>query len=126
MPSLNAALGLAQLEKIKIFLKLKRKLYKKYFLYFQDLPGVKVLKERKNNVSNYWLQTIILDKKLKYLKNDILAYCYKKNFLLRPIWKLISDLRPYKKKQKMNLSGSKFMEDHLINLPSSQSLLIKK
>ena len=76
--------------------------------------------------SNYWLQTLILDNKYKNLKNKLLNFCYKKKIFIRPTWKLISNLKPYKKKQKMNLSGAKNIVDRAINLPSSQSLIINK
>ena len=126
MPSLNAALGLAQIEKINIFLKAKRKLFHKYSKNFSKLIGASIFREGKNLKSNYWLQTLILDKKYKYLKNELLNYCYKKKVFLRPTWKLISSLKPYKKKQKMDLSGARDIVDRAINLPSSQSLLINK
>ena len=82
-------------------------------------------KEGKHLRSNYWLQTLILDKKHRFLKNKILKYCFQKKFYLRPSWKLISSLKPYQKKQKMNLSGSKEIINSVINLPSSQSIFIK-
>jgi len=43
----------------------------------------------------------------------------------RPVWKLISELKPYKKNQKMNLSGAKEIYNRIINIPSSQSLILK-
>ncbi len=126
MPSLNAALGLAQITKINIFLKSKRKLFHKYSKNFRKLIGASIFREGKNLRSNYWLQTLILDKKYKYIKNELLNYCYKKKIFLRPAWKLISSLKPYKKKQKMDLSGAKDIVDRVINLPSSQKLFINK
>ena len=41
------------------------------------------------------------------------------------IEKLISDLKPYKNSQKMNLSGAKEIYNRIINIPSSQSLILK-
>ena len=67
-----------------------------------------------------------MDKKYKKLKDKILAYCYKRNIFLRPAWKLISSLKPYKQKPKMNLSGAREIADRAINLPSSQSIIISK
>ena len=125
MPNINAALGVAQLENIKFFLKLKRKLFYKYKKNFNELNGLSFFKENKNTKSNYWLQTIILDKKYKNLKNKLLNYCYKKSIYLRPVWKIISKLKPYKKYQKMNLSGAEDIYSRTINLPSSQSLVLK-
>ena len=125
MPNLNAALGLAQIEKIHIFLKAKRTLFKKYFGVFKKIKGVSLYKEPKNANSNYWLQTLILNNNNVYLKNKILKKSHEKLIYTRPVWRLISDLKPYRKKQKMNLSGSKEIYKKIINLPSSQSLVLK-
>lgn len=126
LPSLNAALGLAQIEKINTFLKAKRKLFYKYSKNFSKLAGVSIFREGKNLKSNYWLQTLILDKKYKNIKNQLLNYCYKKKIYLRPTWKLISSLKPYRNMQKMDLSGARDIAERVINLPSSQSILIKR
>tara|TARA_B100000579_G_scaffold121003_1_gene97390 strand:+ start:2725 stop:3894 length:1170 start_codon:yes stop_codon:yes gene_type:complete len=124
MPSLNAALGLGQLKRINIFLRAKRRLFHEYSKNFSKLAGANIFKEGKKMKSNYWLQALILDKKNKYLKNQLLNYCYKKKIYLRPVWKLISTLKPYKNKQKMDLSGARDITDRVINLPSSQSIII--
>jgi perosamine synthetase len=126
MPSINAALGLAQIEKINFFLNAKKKLYEKYKEQLGGIEGVTLYKAEKYSNSNYWLQTIILDSSHKYLKEKILSLSYKKKIYMRPVWKLISDLKPYMKKQKMNLSGAKEIYDRAINLPSSQSLILKR
>jgi len=125
MPNLNAALGLAQFEKIHIFLKAKRTLFKKYFNVFNKMKGISLYKESNNANSNYWLQTLILDKNNVNLKNKILKESHKKLIYTRPVWRLISELDPYKKNQKMNLSGAKEIYNKIINLPSSQSLVLK-
>ena len=125
MPNLNAALGLAQLEKIHIFLKAKRTLFKKYFNVFNKMEGISLYKESNNADSNYWLQTLIINKNDVNLKNKILKESHKKLIYARPVWRLISELAPYKKNQKMNLSGAKEIYNKIINLPSSQSLVLK-
>ena len=125
MPNLNAALGLAQFEKIHIFLKAKRILFKKYYNVFNKIKGISLYKEPKNANSNYWLQTLILNKNYSSLKNKILKESHKKLIYTRPVWKLTSELKPYKKNQKMNLSGAKEIYNRIINIPSSQSLILK-
>ena len=125
MPNLNAALGLAQLEKIHIFLKAKRALFKKYFNVFNKMKGISLYKGSNNANSNYWLQTLILDKNNVNLKNKILKELHRKLIYARPVWRLISEHKPYKKNQKMNLSGAKEIYSKIINLPSSQSLVLK-
>ena len=125
MPNLNAALGLAQFEKLELFLKAKRSLFKKYLKVFNNKKGIYLYRELKNVNSNYWLQTLILNNKNKKLKNRILEKLHKKSIYARPAWKLISEHKPYKKSQKMNLSGAKEIYSKIINLPSSQSLILK-
>ena len=125
MPNLNAALGLAQFEKIHIFLKAKRVLFKKYLNAFNNVKGISLYKEPKDARSNYWLQTLILNKNNSSLKNKILKESHKKLIFIRPAWKLISELKPYKKNQKMNLSGAREIYNKTINIPSSQSLVLK-
>ena len=126
MPNINAALGLAQLEKINILLAAKRKLYSKYYEKLKDFQDVSLLRETKNSKSNYWLQTIILNIKVSYLKNQLLKKMHKEKIFSRPVWKLISELKPYKNCSKMNLSGSKEIYKRAINIPSSPDLVLRQ
>jgi aminotransferase in exopolysaccharide biosynthesis len=126
MPSLNAALGLAQLEKINLFIKSKRDLFLRYKKQFIKIKEISIYKELKKSKSNYWLQTLVLSDKISFLKNRILKELHLKSIQARPAWKLISNLKPYKKKYKMNLSGSENIYKRIINLPSSQNLILKK
>ena len=125
LPSLNAALGLAQISKLNYFLKLKRKIFYRYNNIFSKIEGVKLFKENKNSKSNYWLQTLILDHKNISSKNKLIKAAHNSKIFMRPAWKLISELGPYKKKQKMNLEGAREIYNRVINLPSSQSLIGK-
>ena len=124
MPNLNAALGLAQIENLSKFIKAKRILYRRYKKIFDNVEGVTLFKEPINAKSNYWLQTLILDKKNIKFKNKILKLAHKESIFIRPAWKMISDLKPYKKKQKMNLSGAKDIYKRVINIPSGQDLVL--
>ena len=96
MPNINAALGLAQLERINLFIKAKRKLFQKYSTELKNIKGVTLYKESKKSKSNYWLQTITLDKNKSSQKNQILKELHKVKIFSRPAWKLISELKPYK------------------------------
>ena len=125
MPSINAALGLAQLLKLRTFLKAKRKLFYKYMKVLKGINGISLFKEPKNAKSNYWLQTLILDKKNSRFKNKILKEFHKKKVFSRPTWQLISDLKPYRNNQKMDLSIARDIYKRSINIPSSQKLIIK-
>ena len=126
MSNLSAALGLAQLENLKKILKFKRKLYSEYQQEFKSFEKGIIFKEPKNAKSNYWLQTLILNKKYSYLKNEILKETNKNYIFTRPAWKLISESIPYKKNQKMLLPVAKEIYNRVINLPSSKKIIRNK
>ena len=126
MPSLNASLGLAQMKQIKNFIKAKRSLYERYSKVFKNFNTVRVFKEKKYCKSNYWLQALVLEKNNFKLKKNILKLCYKNKIFVRPVWKLISSLKPYRNKQKMDLTGSKHIYKSVLNLPSSQKIILKR
>ena len=80
MPSINASLGLAQIESLKKILLMKRKIFFRYNHELKNKLGVVVLKEPRFAKSNFWLNAIILDKKFKKFRNQILRKAHKKKF----------------------------------------------
>ena len=124
LPNINAALGCAQLEKLKKIISSQRKLFAKYNKVFNNLESIEILREPKNSQSNYWLQTLVLKNKNKYHINSILRYINDRGYQIRPVWDLISEMKYYKKFPKMNLDKSKNIRASLINLPSSPEILI--
>ena len=122
MPALNAALGLAQIEKLPKFIEQKRALAKKYKEAFKDLDGITFFTEPEYAHSNYWLNAIILDTPNKTLRDEILKITNENGIMTRPIWKLMNHLEMFKESPKMDLSVSKSLEYRVINIPSSAHL----
>ncbi len=122
MPAINAALGLGQLEKLKYFLRKKRRLFEKYKKNFKNFKEAKILSEPKKSKSNYWLQALILRKKNYHRKNKILSTTNKEKIFTRPIWKPLHLLSHFKKNPKMNLKNAEEIYDKVINLPSGSKL----
>ena len=65
MPNLNAALGYAQIKKLKNLLKAKKKLYSKYESKFKNQREFYLLKELPDTNAIIGLSQIILKKKNK-------------------------------------------------------------
>ena len=124
LANLNAAIGCAQIEKLKKIINSHRKLFKIYKKVFSGINGIEILGEPKKCFSNFWLQTLILKKNKKVSINKLLEYLNKKGYQVRPTWDLISDMKFYKNFPKMNLSQSKEIRATIINLPSSPELII--
>ncbi len=120
MPNINAALGIAQFEKLNSFLKSKRKLFKLYEKKFKDLKHIELIT---NKYSNNWLISIKLDKKIDRYRNKILISCNKNGFQIRPTWKLLNKLKIYKESPSSDTFTAENLSKKIISLPSSAFLV---
>jgi aminotransferase in exopolysaccharide biosynthesis len=122
MPNLNAALGCAQLEQLPEILIKKRCLFKEYQKVFVGIPGVSLMSEPKGCQSNYWLQTILLDKNKAHHRDEILEIANISGLKIRPSWKLLHLLAPYKNCPRSPLPVAENLSEIAINIPSSVGL----
>lgn len=116
MPNLNAALLVAQLKNLNYFLKNKRKLAKKYELFFKN-TDYNFFKEPQNSKSNYWLNSIIL--KNKKQRDKFLIKMNSNGLMVRPIWILMNKLPMFKNAQSDYLKNSNWLFERVVNIPSS-------
>jgi aminotransferase in exopolysaccharide biosynthesis len=117
MPNLNAALACAQLEQLEQFLKIKRELADYYDAFFESQEGVRFVREIADTKANYWLNTIVFDSKTQ--KEEFLEYSNSNKVMTRPIWRLMNKLPMYHDCQRTNLDVAEFLEQRVVNIPSS-------
>lgn len=122
LPNINAALGCAQLEQLPRFLEAKRRLFELYRVAFSAVPQVRILAEPPRCSSNYWLQTLVLDDSVSYLRDAILTATNDAELMTRPTWVLMHKLTPYRECPRMDLPVAEMLERCVINLPSSAHL----
>jgi dTDP-4-amino-4,6-dideoxygalactose transaminase len=115
MPNINAALLLAQLENLEMFLEKKRELAKKYKEFFSEV-GIKFIDEPKNAKSNFWLNAIRFENKKQ--RDEFLEYSNNMKVMTRPIWTLMNKLPMYKDARSDELENSKYLEERIVNIPS--------
>lgn len=116
LPNLNAALGCAQLEQLDGFVKIKRNLAERYSGFFAQ-KGVSFVTEPEGAVSNYWLNAIILDSREE--RDSFLKYSNDRGVMTRPIWRMMTELEMFKHCQHDGLENSLWLEDRVVNIPSS-------
>ena len=116
MPNLNAALLVAQLENLDKFISSKRILANAYEAFFNSTNYVFV-KEPMESKSNYWLNSILL--KNKQQRDEFLNETNSKNVMTRPIWTLMNKLSMFEQAQCGDLTNSEWLEERLVNIPSS-------
>ena len=119
MPNINAALGLAQLEQLPKFLESKRNVaeaYKSFFSEFKSLD-INFVVEPINSKSNYWLNSVLLGS--KGARDEFLKYSNENGVMTRPVWTLMNKLPMFSDAQCGDLKNAEYIEDRLVNLPSS-------
>jgi aminotransferase in exopolysaccharide biosynthesis len=116
MPSVNAAIGLAQLEYLETILENKRTTAHLYQQFFAGL-GIECISEPKNARSNYWLNAILFNDRAK--RDAFLEYSNDNGVQTRPAWTLLHKLPPYQHCQRTETPNADYIEDRLVNIPSS-------
>jgi len=116
LPSLNAALGIAQMEQLPRIMEIKAQIAARYSSFFDDI-GVENVKPLANCITNNWLNAIVLKDNKE--RNEFLEYTNENNVMTRPIWRLMSDLEMFKDCQNDGLANSRWLESRVVNMPSS-------
>ncbi|HDZ5087826.1 TPA: aminotransferase LegC [Campylobacter jejuni] len=119
--NVNAAILLAGLENLELFLENKRELAKIYKDFFKNNDKCKFIDEKSNEKSNFWLNTLLF--KDKNLRNVFLEECLKNNIFARPVWKSLPSLKAFQNCQSDELINTKNLEKRLVNLPSSVRIM---
>ncbi|VBB05540.1 degt/dnrj/eryc1/strs aminotransferase [Lucifera butyrica] len=119
LPNINAALGCAQMEQLPDFLAKKRMLAERYFHEFTGIQGVRVFREPEFARSNYWLNTMVLDKENKMYRDVILEAANDCGIATRPAWTLMYKLPMFESCPRMDVSVAEDLEKRIINIPSS-------
>jgi perosamine synthetase len=116
MPNLNAALACAQLEQLDQFLINKRVLANEYINYFSS-NGIKFRSELANTRANYWLMCVELEDRVE--RDLFLKVTNDSKVMTRPIWQLMFRLPMFNNCLKDEQKNAIFLEDRIVNIPSS-------
>jgi aminotransferase in exopolysaccharide biosynthesis len=116
MPNLNAALGCAQMERLEEFLIVKAKVANKWEEFF-ECQSITFSKGIEGSKPNYWLNAIVLESKSN--RDEFLEYTNANGVMTRPIWKLMCELDMFKDCQTDGLKNSLWLQDRVVNVPSS-------
>lgn len=119
MTNVSAAIGVAQMEKIDFILTNKRETAAAYRNFFAG-SEVKFFAERDFCKSNYWLNVVLL--KDREERDKFLTFTNDNGVMTRPIWTLMNKLQMYNNCPVMNLDNSQWLEDRVVNIPSSVRL----
>lgn len=116
LTNLAAALGVAQMENLPLFIEKQRDLAEKYAEFFKD-TDIEFIKEPNDSKSNYWLNAVVLKDKEK--RDEFLKYTNDNGVMTRCIWRLMNKLDMFKDAQTGKLDNAEWLEDRVVNISSS-------
>jgi len=123
LTNLQAALGLAQLKKLKKFIRIKKGNYKLYCKLLNSVKGIKLLGIPASTAPNYWFYSLLMEKKEFGMDREKLMPCLmKKKIQSRPIWYLNHLQRPYRMNQAYKIEKAQKFWKSVLNLPCSTGL----
>ena len=112
MTNLQAALGLAQLEQLEDFIKVKQKNFERYIC-----QGVALLPFKENIRSNAWFYSYATKN-----RDGLIRFLDKHQVQSRPVWQLIHTLKPYRGCQAYQVEKAYQYYECIVNLPCSSNL----
>jgi perosamine synthetase len=122
LPNLNAALGCAQLEQLPQLLARKRALTEQYAAALSGIDGVRLFREPAGSCSNYWLQTLLVERGGRPMRDAILAATHAAGYHTRPAWELLHGLTHFRDCPRADLTTAESLSARIVNLPSSAQL----
>lgn len=119
LTNIQAAMGVAQMERIDEFVETKRKNASIYRELLSDINGIRFLWEMPWAKSNFWFYTI---KAPKEHRMPLMKHLLSKDIQVRPVWKLIHTLPMYKEHQAYEIQNAIQIYETSLNLPCSVGL----
>ena len=131
MSSMQAALGLAQLERIDDLINQKRQIFAWYQEELADLAGITLNHEAPGTKNTYWMVTVVFDEEFGIGKDRLQAEMNARNIDCRPFFHPLSSLPAYanyagaRKAREINRISYQ-ISPFAINLPSALNMTREK
>jgi perosamine synthetase len=122
LPNINAALGCGQMERLASMVEAKRELAGRYLEVFKDFPNASIFREPNGARSNYWLNTLVIDREYAPERDRLLSALHANGIHARPLWTPMHMLAMYQNCPRARLPVAEDMNGRCVNLPSSPFL----
>jgi perosamine synthetase len=127
MSSMQAALGLAQLERVEELIERKRRQYAWYVEEFSGTEGASLNYEHPLARNSYWMNTIVLHPKLGWNKEELCKRLAQEGIATRPFFHPLSSIPAYSDTPQAAAAASRnrvayAISPYGLNLPSALAL----
>ena len=123
MTNLQAALGVAQMEKLLEFIRRKQRNYDIYKKAFDGFDLAELMPFREGTSSNKWFYSLKIDRdRIHVTMREIITALEKKGIQTRAIWGLINEQKPYEGEATYRLEKAPYYASRILNIPSSTQI----
>lgn len=123
MTNLQAAVGVAQMEELSVFIERKHRHYECYEKLFADFRYGRLLEFREGTFSNRWFYAVeIFMDQINGSLHDVIFELQKRNIQTRPIWGLIHEQRPYITAVTYQIEKALYYSKCILNIPCSTQI----
>ena len=116
MTNLQAAIGVAQLEKLDKFIEKKRKIAKFYNELLKDTKRISLPPEEPWAKNVYWMYSVLIEHDYGLTRNELIEEYRERNIETRPFFNPIHTMPPYKSTESRPVAEK--LSEKGINLPS--------
>jgi len=120
MSNLQAAMGCAQIKRLKELIAKKREIFSWYKEGFKKINGIKLNQEQDYATNSYWMPTIIFDEANNNYRDELIKFLSAENIDSRPFFYPLSSLPMFKDKPENKIAYKIGRKG--INLPSHYEL----
>ena len=120
MSNIQAACGIAQLERLSELVQKKRAIFSWYKSRLADVETIRLNCERKGTTNSYWMVTAIIGKSHRIGKEWLMKRLNEYGIQSRPLFYPLSELPPFK--TRANTPVSFDVSPRGINLPSAHDI----
>ena len=122
LTNIQAAVGLAQLEKINLFIKKKKYIYNFYKKHFKNTKDFALAKRPNYANNNGWMVSLVLKKINNIKKNSIIKKLLFKKIQTRSMWLPVHMQKQFKGYQKYKIDKANKLFYSSINIPCSTNI----
>jgi dTDP-4-amino-4,6-dideoxygalactose transaminase len=123
LTNIQAALGVAQLEKLPDFLKRKKEINHQYVKLLEKIEGLTIADVPEFAENNHWLNLLQIESEIYGVDREaLMAQLGKSGIQTRPVWALNHLQRPYQDCQNYKIERAEDLVEKSLCLPSSTSL----
>ena len=122
MTNMQAAIGVAQMERINELLEYRQKIFKNYNKKFEKIENVSLLPFNNWSENSFWLYTVVVNNIGERTRDKLLMLLKDRGIECRPAFYPLNLMRPYKKFARGSFEVSEYLGTNSISLPSSSAL----